>query len=396
MKTRNKTLIVTEVTLITFVWLVLLLTPILFREDNNKPLWRSVANQLEILIPLSILFVINRFILVPKVLYKGKPILFIAWVLGVIILLAIGSYIYDSSINKIPPRKETGLNEAMKPPPRESQADNTLRPPPVRPQADEATKPPPDSPPERNDPENRPPRQQSRQPRPVPPFANFLIFSVLIVGFDTGLRSGLRWIGAENEKVKLEKENVSNQLALLRTQVSPHFFMNTLNNIHALVDTNTEEAKEAIIKLSKMMRYLLYETETEKTTLKKEIEFLESYINLMKLRFSEKVRITLNLPATIPDAAIPPFLFTSFIENAFKHGISYKNESFVTIDLILGKERLLFTVKNSKTDRNQINEFSGIGIENTRKRLDLLYGDKYHLDIIDNEDLFTVNLSVPL
>ena len=135
---------------------------------------------------------------------------------------------------------------------------------------------------------------------------NFLIFSVLIVGFDTGLLSGLRWIGAENEKVRLEKENVATQLTLLRTQVSPHFFMNTLNNIHALVDSNTEEAKEAIIKLSKMMRYLLYETETEKTTLKKEVEFLESYINLMKLRFSEKVRITMNLPAVVPEASIPP------------------------------------------------------------------------------------------
>ena len=116
----------------------------------------------------------------------------------------------------------------------------------------------------------------------------------------------------------------------------------------------------------------------------------------MKLRFSEKVRIDLNLPGIIPEAAIPPFLFTSFIENAFKHGISYKSESFIAIDLILGKERLLFVVKNSKTDKSHINEFTGIGIENTRKRLALLYGNDYHLDIIDNVDLFTVNLSIPL
>ena len=172
--------------------------------------------------------------------------------------------------------------------------------------------------------------------------------------------------------------------------------MNTLNNIHSLVDSNTEEAKEAIIKLSRMMRYLLYETETEKTTLKKEVEFLESYINLMKLRFNERVRISLNLPTVIPDISIPPFLFISFIENAFKHGVSYKNESFITIDLIPGKDRLLFVAKNSKTEKPRMDEFSGIGIENSRKRLDLLYGDKYHLDIIDSEELFTVNLSVPV
>jgi LytS/YehU family sensor histidine kinase len=216
------------------------------------------------------------------------------------------------------------------------------------------------------------------------------------VGFDTGLRSGLRGITIENEKVRLEKENVASRLVLLRNQVSPHFLMNTLNNIHSLVDINTEEAKEAIIKLSKMMRYLLYETETEKTTLRKEVEFLESYINLMKLRFNEKVIIMLNLPSVIPEKKIPPFIFTSLIENAFKHGISYKDESFINIDLVIGKERLLLVIKNSKTEKYEDEEYSGIGIENTRKRLELLYGSNYILDIVDKKDLFTVTLSIPL
>ncbi len=370
MNSRNKKILFTEIALVILIWLVLLITPILFREDNNNPLWRSIANQLEILVPLSVLFLINRFILVPKLLFKRKPGLFIISVLGVILLLTLVSYAYDVNNNKTRPPKEIRADDQMQPPR--------------------------DNPPPGEAPRPQPPQTGKRQPRPVPPFANFLIFSFLIVGFDTGLRSGLRWIVAENEKVKLEKENVSNQLALLKTQISPHFFMNTLNNIHSLVDTNAEEAKEAIIKLSKMMRYLLYETETEQTTLKKEVEFLESYINLMKLRFSDKVRISLNLPAVIPDASIPPFLFTSFIENAFKHGVSYKSESFITIDLIPGKDRLLFVSKNTKTEKTRMNEFSGIGVENTRKRLDLLYGNEYHLDIIDNEDLYTVNLSIPL
>jgi LytS/YehU family sensor histidine kinase len=172
--------------------------------------------------------------------------------------------------------------------------------------------------------------------------------------------------------------------------------MNTLNNIHSLVDINAGEAKEAIIKLSRMMRYLLYETETEKTTLIREVEFLESYINLMKLRFNEKVSITLNLPENIPEKTIPPFIFTSLVENAFKHGISYLDESFINIDMVICEERLLMVVKNSKTDKNQTKDFSGIGMENTRKRLELLYGNNYHLDVIDNKNLFTVNLSIPL
>ena len=116
----------------------------------------------------------------------------------------------------------------------------------------------------------------------------------------------------------------------------------------------------------------------------------------MKLRFNEKVRIALNIPSSIPDKTIPPFIFTSLIENAFKHGISYKDESFIDIDLIIGDERLILVVKNSKTDNTRNEEFSGIGIENTRKRLGLLYGANYHLDIIDNKELFTVTLSVPL
>jgi LytS/YehU family sensor histidine kinase len=144
------------------------------------------------------------------------------------------------------------------------------------------------------------------------------------------------------------------------------------------------------------MRYLLYETETENTTIKKEIEFLESYIKLMKLRFNERVKIVLNLPTIIPERTIPPFLFTSLIENAFKHGISYREESFIDIDLTTVDERLVLIIKNSKKETDPDKKFSGIGIENTRKRLNLLYGSTYQLDIIDNKDLYTVNLSIPL
>jgi len=370
MKIQNKKIKYTEIALISFVWLVLLITPILFREDIYSPIRRSIIIQLEILIPLLLLFLINRFILVPKFLFKGKPVLFIFSVLGVIVLFTVGSFVYDTNVKPSPPPKVLQADKQLMLPPYSYPGGvdqfGSLRP------------------------------DQPRQPRPIPPFANFLILSILIVGFDTGLRLVLRWIEVENEKVRLEKENLDTQLILLRKQVSPRFFMNTLNNIHSLVDINAEEAKEAIIKLSRMMRYLLYETETEKTTLKKEIEFLESYINLMRLRFSERVRITFNLPTIIPEKTIPPFLFTSLIENAFKHGISYQGESFIDIDMIIGEEHLMLVIKNSKTDNNQSKEYSGIGIDNTRKRLSLLYGNSYQLDIIDNENLFTVSLSIPI
>lgn len=369
MKFQNRKIKLTEIALITFVWLVVFITPILFREDIYSPIRRSVIIQIEILIPLALLFLINRFILIPRLLFKGKITYFIVAVVSIIVLFTAGAYVYDTKLKESPPNIFMPEKEIMLPPysfPGGVDPFGNLRP------------------------------DQPHQPRPMPPFANFLILSILIVGFDTGLRSVLRWIEVENEKVTLEKEKLDTQLVLLRNQVSPHFFMNTLNNIHSLIDINTEEAKEAIIKLSRMMRYLLYETETEKTTIKREIEFLESYINLMKLRFSEKVVITLNLPTTIPDKTIPPFLFTSLIENAFKHGVSYLDESFINIDLVIGNDRLLLVIKNSKTDKIPNKEFSGIGIENTRKRLELLYGKTYNLDIIDNTDLYTVNLSIPI
>jgi hypothetical protein len=360
----------TEIILIIFVWFVLLFTPILFREDIYSPVRRTVIMQLQILIPLLFLFLINRFLLVPRLLFRGKQKSFIISVFGLIILLTAGSYIYDTKIKSNPPPEIPQTENQIQSPPYAFPGGvdrfGNLRP------------------------------NQTRQPRPIPPFANFLILSVLVVGFDTGLRSGLRGITIENEKVRLEKENVATQLLLLRNQVSPHFLMNTLNNIHSLVDINKEEAKEAIIKLSKLMRYLLYETETGKTTLKREVEFLESYIKLMKLRFNEKVIIKLNLPSHIPDKKIPPFIFTSLIENAFKHGISYTDESFINIDIVIDSEKLLLVVKNSKTEKKQIGKFSGIGIENTRRRLELLYGNNYTLDIIDNKELFIVNLSIPL
>jgi hypothetical protein len=367
---RNRKIKYTELTLILAVWLVLLFTPILFREDIYSPLRRTLFIQLEILLPLLILFLINRFILVPRLLFKGRQIPFIASVTGIIVLFTIFLFIYDKRIKQASPYEKTeDANQLQTPPyafPGGVDPFGNLRP------------------------------NQSHQSKPIPPFANFLIFSILIVGFDTGLRSSLRWIEVENEKVRLEKENMSSQLVLLRNQVSPHFLMNTLNNIHSLVDFNKEEAKEAIIKLSKMMRYLLYETATDKTTLKREVEFLESYINLMKLRFNEKVKIGVNLPSSIPDITLPPFIFISIIENAFKHGISYRDESFISIDLILLKEKLLLIVNNSKIEKTQRADFSGIGIENTRKRLNLIYGNNYSLNITDKKDLFTVNLSIPL
>ena len=370
MKDQRSAIKILEISLVLFVWLVLLITPVIFREENNRPILESVLKQFETLIPLTILIIVNRFFLVPKLLFKGRQNAFLFSVIGIILLTTVGIFYFDT--NNMPPA-----------PPAEQQGEPPRRPPLDNRDKDESK-------------QNKPPKEKPGQSGPVPAYANFLILSVLIAGFDTGLQSTLRWTKVEQEKTELEKENVASQLALLKNQISPHFFMNTLNNIHSMIDINSEDAKMAIIKLSKLMRYLLYDTENQTTPLKKEIEVVESFINLMKLRFSEKVKITTNFPPFVPVKSIPPLLLIPLIENAFKHGVSYKEKSFINLDLIVGNDRLMFTVKNSKPEKLRLDEYAGVYLLNAHKRLELLYGKNYNFDIIESDDLFTVNLSIPL
>ena len=206
-----------------------------------------------------------------------------------------------------------------------------------------------------------------RPPKQLPPLISFVVISILIIGFDTGLKLSVKWMQSEQQRAKAEKQSVENQLAFLRNQVSPHFFMNTLNNIHSLIDIDTEEAKESIIRLSKLMRHLLYDSEQNKIAIEKEFEFIRNYVDLMKLRFSDKVKISLLFPTEIPLKSIPPLLFTSFLENAFKHGISYQSESFVTIVFRIHDDMLDFEIINSNPESNGEKTNGGIGIVNSKK-----------------------------
>lgn len=233
---------------------------------------------------------------------------------------------------------------------------------------------------------------------PVFQFINTFLISLLVAGFNTAIATTNRWITEEQARKEAEKEHIKSELAFLQNQISPHFFMNTLNNIHALIDTDREMAQDSILKLSALMRYLLYESGRGTTTLRKEADFLRSYVNLMQLRFDEGVKITLDLPEEINDIVIPPLLFISFIENAFKHGISYREPSSVTFRIRQFPGRLEFmsvnTIPSFSADDSQ--KQGGIGLVNIRKRLVLLYGDKFKLDIEKNSKEFRVDLVIPV
>lgn len=234
-------------------------------------------------------------------------------------------------------------------------------------------------------------------------FPSFIIFtknlfmSSLLVGFNMAIKLSSRYIENEQSRKTLEKENLQSRLSNLQNQVSPHFFMNTLNNIHALIDFDKENAKEAILRLSKMMRYMLYDSGTGKTTLQKEIEFLASYIELMRLRLTENVKVEFHYPETIPHVTIPLHMFVSFVENAFKHGISYRRNSYLKILLEIVGDKIHFNIKNSKSPVSPTaDEASGFGLENARKRLDILFDNNYSLNVFDRENDFEVDLVFPV
>lgn len=200
----------------------------------------------------------------------------------------------------------------------------------------------------------------------------------------------------ERQKI-IDQRNLEQQMEYLKYQVNPHFFMNTLNNIHALVDIDPERAKTTIVELSKMMRHILYEGSKKLIPLTREVEFLNLYVQLMRLRYTRKVHINVDVPPQLPELKLPPLMLIIFVENAFKHGISYREESFIDIKLRVENKRLLFSCCNSKPMQVQrTNEKGGMGLQNVRQRLELLYDDDYTLDISDGEKTYEVKLDIPM
>jgi hypothetical protein len=186
---------------------------------------------------------------------------------------------------------------------------------------------------------------------------------VLIFAANIGVKNYFKSRSDQKKLMALEKENLEQQLEYLRYQINPHFFMNTLNNIHALVDIDPEKAKDTILELSKMMRFVLYEGDKKGVPLLREFDFIRNYITLMKLRYTDKVKITVNLPQEVPDNQIPPLMLITFIENAFKHGISYQHNSFIDIQVDIDKSNLRFLCSNSKADKPN-EEKGGVGLQN--------------------------------
>ena len=196
------------------------------------------------------------------------------------------------------------------------------------------------------------------------------------------------------------KANAENRLAYLKAQINPHFYMNMLNNIHGMIEIDSERAQSMVLDMSSLMRYMLYDSSRASIRLSEEIAFLNNYLNLMRQRYPEsKVKIARNFPTEEAAGSImlPPLLFLVFIENAFKHGISYKTFSYIDVSIAIEGDRVEFVCLNSRhPETNNINENSGIGLRNIRQRLSLLYGEKANLSMENGEYEYQVRLSIPI
>jgi two-component system, LytTR family, sensor kinase len=221
---------------------------------------------------------------------------------------------------------------------------------------------------------------------------------LLMLGISTSLMVTLKWFRDGEVQKTLEKERLASELSLLKTQINPHFFFNTLNNIYALTEVDPKVAQEAIYNLSKMMRYMLYETENDRVLLSKEIDFIRNYVELMRLRLSDSVKVDFGYPVEVGNAIVAPLVLITFIENAFKHGVSYNEKSYVRSELSVVGNQLKFSICNPLLHSAHATrlEASGIGLSNVQRRLNLLYPQRHELLLETTENEFSVHLTIQL
>lgn len=348
--------------------------------------WHALCNAWLLLAFFFITFVIHNFMLAPLIVYGGKK-----WLYGGLTVVLMGVFVLCQSFDK-PPRPR---DEDERVPERLMRRDSFL--PAFRPDgygkvARKGPLPPPEH-----------AKDARKMRKKEPPLAlggremvAFIIMSLLI-GLNVGTKYFFKSLDDRKRMKELERENLDNQLKYLKYQINPHFFMNTLNNIHALVDIDPEEAKYTIEVLSKLMRYVLYENNNQMVPLQRELDFLAHYIDLMRIRYTDKVCINVSMPEHVPDVRVPSLLYATFVENAFKHGVSYQKSSFidvcVRVDDVSDKIEFLCvnSMKPSSEDRHD-----GVGLKNAVRRLRLIYGLDYDLQIHSDGNEYHLVLRLPM
>ncbi len=209
------------------------------------------------------------------------------------------------------------------------------------------------------------------------------------------------WLRHERDRKELETQTMQSELRFLKSQINPHFLFNTLNSLYALTLKKSDSAPEVVIKLSEMMRYMLYECNERRVPLRKEVQYIQNYLALERLRQGQNSKIEFELKGVINEQQIAPLMFTPFLENSFKHGLNNQlAHGYVRIRLDVEKQKVQLQIENSKPPMkpvmNHAKPSGGIGLVNVRRRLDLIYPDRYNLQVHDKPNTYTVNLELDL
>jgi two-component system, LytTR family, sensor kinase len=249
----------------------------------------------------------------------------------------------------------------------------------------------------------RPPHPKWREfEHARPPHEGFIIkrystvsMFLLVFLLSTLYRVAIEWFKLEKWNREIQAEKLGTELSFLKAQINPHFLFNTLNSLYILSIKKSEKASEAILILSKIMRYVLTEAKNDKVDLDMEIDYIRQYIELQKLRLTDNVHVDFTVLGTISGLKISPLLLIPFVENAFQYGISTHHSSPITIHLEVNRNMMLFVVENRKNNLTErTHKGNGIGIENTRRKLQLLYPDQYTMDVNDDGTTYRVKLTL--
>ncbi|TDG35334.1 hypothetical protein EZJ43_13580 [Pedobacter changchengzhani] len=231
------------------------------------------------------------------------------------------------------------------------------------------------------------------------PVNTFAIIVTFISGFflvsSCIIKFTIDWFSNERVQRNLESERREMELQFLKSQLNPHFLFNSLNNIYSLAYQKSDKTADAIMKLSEIMRYMIYESNTPTVSLSKEVDYLTSYIELQKIRFKDGAFVELTIQGEIDDQQIVPLMLISFVENAFKHGVINDPKEPIKISIIANKKILNFSVINKKNNQNKDAQ-GGVGLPNVERRLQLIYPDRYKLNVVNSATHYTCELMIDI
>lgn len=335
------------------VWIIIFGLPLFLSERGQGVSWSYFWRSTSVMLAYMVVFYINYLYLIKRFLYQQKTKEFI--IINILLIILIASFMYFAHDYVM------ALNLDGRP------------------------------------------RGRRRRYSSIPYLfiARNVVSLTLIVGLSVALKMSSRWSKLESERKELEKERTEAELKNLKSQINPHFLLNTLNNIYALIEFNPPKAQVAVEELSKLLRHLLYDNNETYIPLVSEVDFMKNYIELMRIRLSKNVQLSTNIDiAPASSTLIAPLIYISLIENAFKHGVSGNKDSFIDIKLLEKPNGVVeFVCKNSAFPKNESDKSgSGIGLNQVKRRLELLYPNRYtwnqNLNETDGKSVFISQLTI--